>query len=149
MTDYEHTPQTEAELGLLAHYWTDAGADAYESRAVLRLITEVRRLWAERSADSERLWYLLANGVIASDEDGNLVLCVTLAPSSGDDWQAGDVGLTQDEADYLNGRRNRTPIDGPANVQRIIDAARQEPTYQLRDPALAEHDPDIEDGYGH
>ena len=68
MTDHEHTPPTEAELD----EWDKFGEDNERVRlidpanlvdpdcipAFRRLIREVRRLRAERSADSERLDWL-------------------------------------------------------------------------------------------
>lgn len=115
-TDHEHTPPTEAELDewessfrLAANLAKDLGIKAVLVDAGDRLITEVRRLRAERSADNERLDFLLRH------------VYTTAISESAAELDVEELG----EESFL-GCDIRDCIDQAMAAER--DAARQEPT---------------------
>lgn len=128
-----HTPPTEAELdewkSLCETFLADHQAFYMALRAKdawfqIRLVDTVRRLRALRD-------YLFADGIVTADEDGNLLFVRRLA-ADGFAWEEGECGITQAEANELNGLGG---IDGTGLIKgaealtRILDAARQEPSH--------------------
>ena len=107
MTDHEHTPPTEAELDEREEYMRGVAANLPQvdwPRHALNAYAEVRRLRAERSADSERLDWLNAH------PDGSVITM----------WGIGWRGW--------GSRRAVGPDTAHESIRHVIDAARQEPT---------------------